>query len=77
MAPPSASLPGGGRAAFPAKGAWWSLLAGDLRFRDVDSLKIDRFQLSFHVGSNPNGETKKWFDNVVAATRYIGPMKTP
>lgn len=49
----------------------------NLRFRDIASLTIDRFQLSFHIGSNPNGETKKWFDNVVAATRYIGPMKTP
>jgi hypothetical protein len=48
-----------------------------LRLRDVDSLKIDRMQLSFHIGSNPSGETKRWFDNVVAATRYIGPMRTP
>lgn len=52
-------------------------LAGDfpnLRLRDVPELKIDRFGLSFHIGSNPNGETKKWYDNVVAATAYIGPM---
>jgi hypothetical protein len=37
------------------------VLAGDfpnLRLRDVDSLKIDRFGLSFHIGSNPAGETK-------------------
>jgi hypothetical protein len=47
---------------------------GNLRLRDIDSLKIDRFGLSFHIGSNPNGETKKWYDNVVAATSYIGPM---
>lgn len=46
---------------------------GNLRFRDVDTLKIDRFGLSFHIGSNPNGETKKWYDDVVAATSYIGP----
>jgi hypothetical protein len=50
---------------------------GNLRFRDVDALKIDRFGLSFHIGSNPNGETKKWYDNVVAATSYIGPMAPP
>jgi hypothetical protein len=56
------------------------VLAGDfpnLRLRDVDSLKIDRFGLSFHIGSNPAGETKKWYDNVVAATAYIGPMVAP
>lgn len=47
---------------------------GALRLRDVSSLRIDRFGLSFHTGSNPNGETKKWFDNVVAATSYIGPV---
>lgn len=47
----------------------------NLRFRDIASLKIDRFGLSFHIKSNPNGESKKWYDNVVAATSYIGPMK--
>lgn len=47
---------------------------GNLRLRDVASLKIDRFGLSFHIGSNPNGETKKWYDDVVAATSYIGPL---
>ncbi len=47
---------------------------GNLRFRDIASLMIDRFGLSFHIGSNPNGETKKWYDNVVAARSYIGPV---
>ncbi|HZO15921.1 MAG TPA: hypothetical protein VFB62_21760 [Polyangiaceae bacterium] len=46
----------------------------NLRLRDIDTLKIDRFGIGFHIGSNPNGETKKWYDNVVAATAYIGPM---
>jgi hypothetical protein len=46
----------------------------NLRLRDIESLKIDRFGLSFHIGSNPNGETKKWYDNVVAASSYIGPL---
>ena len=46
----------------------------NLRLRDIDTLKIDRFGLSFHIGSNPAGETKKWYDNVVAATSYIGPV---
>jgi hypothetical protein len=49
----------------------------NLVFRDVADLKIDRFGLSFHIGSNPNGETRKWYDNVVAATSYIGPMVAP
>lgn len=49
----------------------------NLRFRDIDTLKIDRFGLSFHIGSNPNGATKKWFDNVVAAKSYIGPVYRP
>jgi hypothetical protein len=45
-----------------------------LRLRDVASLTIDRFALCFHIYSNPNGESKKWYDNVVAAKSYIGPM---
>ena len=49
----------------------------NIRFRDVDTLKIDRFNLSLHAGSNPTGPTKKWYDNVVAAKSYIGPMVAP
>lgn len=49
----------------------------NLRLRDVGSLTIDRFGLSLHIGSNVNGEQKKWFDNVVAATEYIGPLYEP
>jgi hypothetical protein len=50
---------------------------GNLRLRDVAALTIDRFGLSFHAWSNPNGETKKYYDNVVAAKSYIGPMVRP
>ena len=46
----------------------------NLRLREIDTLKIDRFALSFHIKSNPNGASKKWYDNVVAATSYIGPI---
>lgn len=62
-----------GRIAFWLDGA---LVADfpNLRLRDIESLKIDRFGLSFHIGSNPGGETKKWYDNVVAASSYIGPV---
>lgn len=49
----------------------------NLRLRDVPTLTIDRFQLSLHAGSNPSGATRKWYDNVVAAKSYIGPMATP
>ena len=49
----------------------------NLRLRDVASLTIDRINLSLHSGSNPNGETYKWYDNVVAAHSYIGPLYTP
>jgi hypothetical protein len=48
-----------------------------LRLRDIDTLKIDHFSLSLHFGSNPAGATRKWYDNVVAATAYIGPMARP
>jgi hypothetical protein len=48
----------------------------NLRLRDIPSLTIDRFGLSFHFHSNPE-ETYKWYDNVVAATSYIGPVFTP
>jgi hypothetical protein len=50
---------------------------GNMRFRDVASLKIDRFGLSFHIKSNPNQEAAKWYDNVVAARSYIGPVVGP
>jgi len=46
----------------------------NLRLRDVASLTIDHFAICFHIGSNPNGESKKWYDNVVAAKSYIGPL---
>ena len=46
----------------------------NLRLRDVAGLTIDRFALCFHIGSNPNGQSKKWYDNVVAAKSYIGPI---
>jgi len=46
----------------------------NVRFRDVDTLKIDQIQLELHAKSNPSGADKKWYDNVVVATSYIGPM---
>ena len=46
---------------------------GNLRMRDVDTLKIDRFNLSFHTRATPT-QTRRFYDNVVAATSYIGPL---
>jgi hypothetical protein len=46
----------------------------NLRLRETDELKIDRFTIGLHVGSNTLAVAKKWYDNVVAATSYIGPM---
>jgi hypothetical protein len=45
----------------------------NLRLRDIPTLTIDRVGLSLHFRSNPT-ETRKWYDNVVVATEYIGPM---
>ena len=61
--------------AFPALAGPVCLLAadfGNLRLRDIDSLKIDRFGVGFHIHSK--GLTEKRYDDVVAATSYIGPM---
>ena len=62
--------------------AYWvdGELKGDfpnLRLRDVASLTINRFGLSFHIHNNPNGKAQKWYDNVVAARSYIGPLVVP
>lgn len=57
---------------------WYDgVLSGDfpnLRLRDVAALTIDRFGLSFHIGSNGGAPQRKWYDNVVAASEYIGPV---
>jgi hypothetical protein len=49
----------------------------NLRLRDISSLAIDRFDLGLHIRSNTRAETRKWYDNVVAATSYIGPTIKP
>jgi len=47
----------------------------NLRFRDIASLKIDHVAIGFFLGSNTQ-ENKKWYDDVVVATSYIGPMSS-
>ncbi len=49
----------------------------NLRFRDTDTLKLDRFSVGLYLASNPKRENKKWYDDVVLATSYIGPRVTP
>ncbi|MEX2244715.1 MAG: polysaccharide lyase [Fimbriimonadaceae bacterium] len=46
----------------------------NLRLRDVASLKINHAALDLHIGSNRVRENKKWYDDVVIATSYIGPV---
>jgi hypothetical protein len=43
----------------------------------LPSLTIDRFDLALHIHSNTRAETHKRYDNVVAATSYIGPTVKP
>jgi hypothetical protein len=47
---------------------------GNLVFRDIASLTIDHVGLNFHAGSNTIAETTKYYDNVVIAKSYVGPM---
>jgi hypothetical protein len=47
---------------------------GNLRFRDIATLTIDHVSLGLHAGSNTKAETTKYYDNVVVAKSYIGPM---
>ena len=46
----------------------------NLRLRETSALKINQFTLDLHVRSNTLAVAKKWYDNVVAAASYIGPM---
>ena len=45
----------------------------NLRLRDVAELKINHAALDLHLGSNNTRANKKWYDDVVVATSYIGP----
>jgi hypothetical protein len=49
----------------------------NLRLRDVNTLKIDLVSLTLYIGANPNPiDMLKWYDNMVIATSYIGPMSS-
>jgi hypothetical protein len=46
----------------------------NLRLRETTALRIDQFSVDLHIKSNTSSVGRKWIDNVVAATSYIGPM---
>jgi len=46
----------------------------NMRFRDVETLKIDYFGVGGYINPNKVRTNKLWFDDVVAASSYIGPM---
>jgi hypothetical protein len=65
-----------GRIAFWVDGKLKGDFAG-LRLRDVDSLKINFLSIGFYIGNNRVRDNRMWFDDVVVATSYIGPIKPP
>jgi hypothetical protein len=48
----------------------------NMRLRETTALKIDRFSIDLHVFSNSLAVARKWSDNVVVATSYIGPISS-
>lgn len=48
-----------------------------LRLRDDAGLKINHAALDFHIRGNTRRENRKWYDDVVIATEYIGPRTAP
>jgi hypothetical protein len=45
----------------------------DVRFRDVESVKIDEIQLE-NGGQKSTQRNDKWYDNLVVASSYVGPV---
>jgi len=46
----------------------------NIRFREDANIKIDRMSFGLHCHRNPNTEASVWYDNIVMAESYIGPM---
>ena len=60
--------------------AMWlnGLLVADfpnMRFRDTDSLTIDYFSIGGYLVRNTIRANRLWYDDVIAASRYIGPRE--
>ena len=49
----------------------------NLFIRSRDSLKIDTAELNLHALTNPTRVQRKWYDSVVIARSYIGPISHP
>jgi hypothetical protein len=47
----------------------------NLRFRDIETLKIDYLTIGGYINPNKVRTNRIWFDDVVAATSYIGPRR--
>jgi hypothetical protein len=45
----------------------------NMRFRDIGTLKIDYLTIGGYINPNKMRTNRIWFDDVVAATSYIGP----
>jgi hypothetical protein len=48
----------------------------NLHLRDDPKLTINHAALDLHIGSNTRRENRKWYDDVVIATDYIGPLRS-
>lgn len=46
----------------------------NLRLRDTADLKIDRIGINLHANGGIQAVSRKWYDNVVVARSYIGPV---
>ena len=47
----------------------------NLRFRDVSTVRIDKIAIG-NGGKSSSQQNDKWYDNLVLATSYIGPIST-
>ncbi len=45
----------------------------NLHLRDLQTLQVNHAGIGLHIKSNPARATRKWYDDVVIATSYIGP----
>jgi hypothetical protein len=46
----------------------------NLRLRDVSTLRMDRISIDMHANATRSKSLRKYYDNVVVATSYIGPV---
>lgn len=65
-------------------GGWWRPEAGaktafgGFRWRSVEKLAVNYIWTYFYITRAPKGRVSKvWFDHIVVARRYIGPLARP